>query len=569
MKNTRIASLAIIAAAGLYTTSCDLVKDVDYTVTPDPLEMHGDSVRVQVKVKFPEKGIHKKAYAEITPMLGETALRPITIQGEKATANGTVVNSKTGGTVTYEDVVAYTPDMKVSSLDITGKIFKGGTEKDQLERTKIAEATIVTPLLVDKDFKVIYAEDQFERVTQEVYNADIHFLKGLHNVRKSELSEQDIQDFVAWLAEEQGNERLKIKTINIIGFASIEGEIIKNGNLSIDRATAAKDAIMKLAAKKDVANETASGDAAYVTTGRGEDFEGFKEALALADDISDSDKQLVLRILESYKDPVQREQEIKNLGATFTSMDKNIFPKQRRSEINVEYDKTGYTDEEMIALSKTKIDTLKLEEILFTATLTEDLDEKLRLYKAAQRLFPNDYRAFNNAGAVLFDQGKFDAAKSEINAAKNIEETVITTNNLGAIAGVNGERNKAKSLLEAANGAGKEVGYNKGILNIQDGDYGKAVTNFGSDASYNKALAQLLNDDANAATSTIKDSEDATTAQGYYLLAIAAAHKDNLTEVVSNLKNCFNADASYKQKALGDREFIAYAENAAFTAILK
>lgn len=569
MRNTKIAGFAFIAAAGLYTTSCDLVKDVDYTVTPDPLEMHGDSVRVKVDITFPEKSINKKAYAEITPMIGETALQPIIVKGEKATANGEAIPYKAGKTVTYTDVVAYTPDMKVSSLDVTGKVFKGDSEKAQLERTKIAEATIVTPLLVNKDFQVIYAKDKFERVTKEVYNADIHFLKGKHNVRTSELSEQDIKDFLAWLTEEQGNERLKIKTINIVGYASIEGEIIKNGNLSIDRATAAKAAIMKLAAKKGVENAAAQSDASYVITGRGEDFEGFKEALAVADDISDSDKQLVLRILESYKDPIQREQEIKNLGATFTSMDKNIFPKQRRAEINVEYEKTGYTDEELVALTKNNIDTLKLEELLFAATLVDDLDEKLRIYKEGQRLFPNDYRVYNNAGVVLFLQGKVDAAKTDFNAAKNIEEAAEVMNNLGAVAGTNGDRNAAKNFLTAANGAGDEVGYNQGILAIQDGSYNNAVSNFGSTSSFNKALAQLLNGDANAAISTINDSPDASTAQGYYLLAIAAARQDNLTDLVSNLKNCFNLDASYKKAALEDREFIAYAENTAFTAILK
>ncbi|SFT89343.1 hypothetical protein SAMN05216474_2991 [Lishizhenia tianjinensis] len=569
MKNNRIAGFAFIAAAGLYTTSCDLVKDVDYTVTPDPLEMHGDSVRVKVDITFPEKSINKRAYAEITPMIGETALKPIAVKGEKATANGEAIPYKAGKTITYTDVVAYTPDMKVSSLDVTGKVFKGDSENAQLDRTKIAEATIVTPLLVNKDFQVIYAADKFERVTQELYNADIHFTKGRHNVRTTELSEQDIKDFLAWLTEEQGNERLKIKTINIVGYASIEGEIIKNGNLSIDRATAAKEAIMKLAAKKGVANEAAQNDASYVTTGRGEDFEGFKEALALADDINDSDKQLVLRILESYKDPVQREQEIKNLGATFTSMDKNIFPMQRRAEINVEYEKTGYTDEELVALTKNNIDTLKIEELMFAATLVEDLNEKLRIYKEGQRLFPNDYRVFNNAGVVLYMQGNVADAKTEFNAAKNIEEAAEVMNNLGAVAGVNGDRAAAKNLLNAANGAGEEVGYNQGILAIQDGDYASAVSNFGSNDSFNKALAQLLNGDANAATATISNSADASSAQGYYLMAIAAARQDDLTNVVSNLKNCFNQDAAYKQTALEDREFLAYAENTAFTAIIK
>src|SRR5690554_5398397 len=94
-----IKSIALIAVAGLMTTtSCDLLKDVDYTVTPDPLEMHGDKVKVKVEVTVPEKLIKKNVYAEIEPKLGNHALKPITIVGENATANGVVIPRKTGGT---------------------------------------------------------------------------------------------------------------------------------------------------------------------------------------------------------------------------------------------------------------------------------------------------------------------------------------------------------------------------------------------------------------------------------------------------------------------------------------
>ena len=123
--------------------------------------------------------------------------------------------------------------------------------------------------------------------------------------------------------------------------------------------------------------------------------------------------------------------------------------------------------------------------------------------------------------------------------------------------------------MNQAGGAGSEVSYNKGVLNIQDGDYADAVSNLGSENTFNKALAQLLNGNAAAAVSTIDGSVDAESAQGYYLKAVAAARQDKLSDIVSNLKNAIAKDASYKAKALKDREFIKYAENATFTAIVK
>jgi hypothetical protein len=69
MKKQTIKGLAFIVAAGTMATSCDLIKDLSYEVTPKVLEMHGDSVRVSVDVQFPAKGIRKKVSAEITALM--------------------------------------------------------------------------------------------------------------------------------------------------------------------------------------------------------------------------------------------------------------------------------------------------------------------------------------------------------------------------------------------------------------------------------------------------------------------------------------------------------------------
>ena len=48
-------SISLFAAIALLTANCDYVKDMNYQVTPDPLEMHGDSVKVKVEIQIPEK----------------------------------------------------------------------------------------------------------------------------------------------------------------------------------------------------------------------------------------------------------------------------------------------------------------------------------------------------------------------------------------------------------------------------------------------------------------------------------------------------------------------------------
>ncbi|EPB65881.1 hypothetical protein ANCCEY_15041 [Ancylostoma ceylanicum] len=377
MKKQSIKGLAFIAVAGSLATSCDLLKDLDYTVTPDPLEMHGDSVRVKVDVTFPEKGIKKKVTAEVTPYLASTPLKPLSVQGEKATGNGTVIQYKAGGKVTYTDVVPYKADMETSALTVTGKVFKGAKEKEQLDTISIADATIITPYLVNKDFRVIYEADQFKRVTEEKQFAQINYEKGKSNVRPAELKDKDIVDLQAWLQATQSNPKINIKSINIVGYASPEGEEDKNNSLSTDRSNTGKETVLGVA--KKAKNDKAQTEI-YSLKGSGEDYEGFKRELT-ASKFNEDEKNLILRVLEMYKESSKREEEMRAMGKTFTQLDKDIFPLLRRSEIHVIYDLTGYSDEELKSISVATPDSLNLEELLFTATLTNDLNEKLRLYQ--------------------------------------------------------------------------------------------------------------------------------------------------------------------------------------------
>jgi tetratricopeptide (TPR) repeat protein len=565
MKKQSIKGLAFIAIAGSLVTSCDLLKELDYKVTPNPLEMHGDSVRVKIDVTFPEKGIKKKASAEITPMLGSAALKTVTVQGEKATGNGSVIQYKPGGKVVYTDVIAYKPEFENADLMVTGKVYKGGKEKaGKFTDTKIADGTIITPYLVNKDFKVIYEKDAFKRVIEYSNSAQINFEKGKSIVRPNELKDQDIVEFSNWLITAQANPRIAIKSINVTGFASPEGEEDKNNTLSSDRAAAGKKVSMDLAKK---AKNTAGQTELYALNGKGEDYEGFKRELKKSP-MNEDEKNLVIRVLEMHSDPTTRETEMRNMGKTFTYLDDKIFPLLRRSEIVTVYDLTGYTDEELKAVSVSNPDTLTLEELLFTATLTNDLNEKARIYAIAVKNFENDHRTHNNLGVTLYMQNKMSEAKAAFEKANNLKDNAIAKNNLGAIAGMSGDRKLAKQLLMQAKGAGSEVNYNTGILNIQDGKYADAVSNLGAENTYNKALAQLLNGDAAAAIKTIDASVDKESAQGFYLKAIAAARQNKMENTVSNLKSAFAKDGSLKAKAAKDMEFLKYMKESAFSGLV-
>lgn len=556
MKKQSYRGLAAITLATAILTGCKLIGDVEYTVQQDPVEMHGDSIKVNVTVKFPEKGLNKKASAEITPKLGDKSFKTITVQGEKATGNGQTIAYKPGATFNYSDVIPYTPDLENADLMVTGKVMKGKKE-EAFEPVKIADGTIITPLLVQNDDKALLGVDQFVRTTEETYSAQINYDKGKYNVTSKEMKDKDIVDLQAWLTAAQSNPKVAPKKMVFVSYASPEGETTDNDQLARDRANSGQEAATKIVtASGFVANGTF-----YSQSPKGEDWAGFEAAVRASEM---EDKNLIIRILEMTKDLNQREQEIIKLSKTYKELEKDILPSLRRTQINVVYDKIGWSDEELKNLSKTKADTLTVEELLFTATLYDDLSEKMRVYKLAAANYPQDWRGHNNVGYVYYMQNDLKNAESNFKKANDLKENPVTLNNLGIIARINGDRSKATQLLTSAVSAGSEVKYNLGIIDIQNGDYSKAIGNFGGENTFNKALAQTLDKKYTAALSTLDASADKESALGYYLKAIIGARQDNLDMVINNLKSAIAKDSSYKAKAAKDREFIKFFENASF-----
>ena len=493
MKANTLRTIIGLFISGLIISSCSLVKDFEYTVTPNPLEMHGDSVKITVVVNIPEKGIKKTVKAEITPKLGGTSLGVWTVQGSKITGNGKVIEYKPGGTATFETALAYDPSFEAADLVLTGKVFKKEKEKAELPEQKIADATIITPLMVRKEFGMLYQKDQLVRVVDKSVSAIINFDKGKSLVKSKELKDEDIKALVTWIDSAQNNPKIEIESINVRGYASPDGEFAKNGDLSKDRVNTASKAFSKLMkkAKLDKYMDTST----YDKEGLGEDFEEFKKQLAATETISEGDKNLFIRILEKVSDPEAREKEMINLGKSFKELEKDVFPNIRRAVITVNYKESGLTDDEMISFSTSNTDTLTVEEVLYTGeNLLKDINSRVALYTATAEAL-NDSRVYNNLGALHYLQNNMPAAKENLEASAALVESGEAMNNLAAIAILEDDRAKSRTLLSGAKGMSAEkmitVKTNMAALDILDGNYSSAESNINGN-SFNKALAQLL-----------------------------------------------------------------------------
>lgn len=543
---------ALIATSFL-VASCALFDDVTYTVTPSPLEAHGDSVRVTVKGTVPEKKINKNAVADITPTIrwegGSKQLRVFTVQGENATGNGTVINSKTGGNFSYTDIVAYEPGMMKSELFVSASAGKG-TKRKELGETKIADGVIATPYLVQSDDMPIMATDNFERIIRERKVAQLNYKVNSARVMTKELKDDDIMQFETLLAQIASNERLEAKGVQVDAYASPEGKVDHNDKLAVNRAESARKAVDKMLTKNAMDNV----DGIMNIAGKGEDWEGFRELMAKSDI---EDKELIIRILETYSDVNEREQQIKNISKAYREIQDDILPELRRSKMTMEYDVIGYSDDELMDLAKRDPGSLNVEELVRGANLLTDEAAKIAAFKNAESRFTDDNRASNNLGAIYLMQGKDSDAEAMFNKANAIKSDAITANNLGIIARRKGDRKKAAELFRDGLSAGPEASYNLGIVNIQDGDYAEAVSNMSGMDTFNAALAKVLNGDVAGAQTTLSNSTSADTALGLYLKAIMAARSGDTAGVTTNISAAVAKDASLKDRAMKDAEFLS------------
>lgn len=568
MRNTTLIITSIVLTTTILS-SCDVLKELEYKVTPNPLEMHGDSVRVRIDVKVPEKGIKKKVVAEITPTLGNQTLESIKVAGEKIQIGEKTIAYKAGGKVTYDKTYAYDPSFESTELLMTLKAYKGaiGTKekkKETIDSKKMADGTIITPLLVQPDFKVVSLTQEYVQTKSFSTSFTINFDRGRSELRPNEMKDADVVAFKEWLTTNATNSKIAIKEISINGYACPDGVEGKNVTLSESRVSTASKAIETLL--KDTKYPKLDLTLLQKSKGLGEDFEGFQSKLKESK-LASEDQSMIIRIIKETSDLDSREKKIKDISKVYSEIEKDIFPKLRRAEVVITYDLVGYSDEELKSISASNPSSLKLDELIQAATLTNDLKAKQTIYTTALNVNSSDKLVLNNLGVVLFEQAKYDEARTNFEKSSKIDNSAELKNNLGAVAAKKGEHDLARKLFDK--NSLTEAKHNSGYYSIKRGKYADAVAQLKGYQSYNLALAQLLNGKSEDAIKTIDASTTKETADSYYLKAIANTRLNNDDAALLNLKNALAKNGGLKEKASKDKEFLRFATNSSFTSLIK
>ncbi|NCA84938.1 MAG: hypothetical protein EOM83_05100 [Clostridia bacterium] len=420
--------------------------------------------------------------------------------------------------------------------------------------------------------ELLLAKSGYEKQTLVSKEASIYFAKNLYSLNwnlpenktnntKQQLS--SLNDFIM-----QGWE---IKEINIDGWASPEGEETFNEGLSERRANTAQQYLlgeMKTMVKKNpdkVKFKEPQNDVDWKTTAHGPDWNGFLEKVESS---NIDDKRAIMNVIKSSGQD-KRETEIRNMILIYDYMEEDILPPLRRSEIKVTAFEPKLSDEEIARLSTTNPNELDQKELLYAATLTNNLKTQLNIYKSATRIYPTDWRGYNNAAFAELKLGNAEEASSYLEEAKSIDPANgIILNNLGVMAALDRNYDQAEGYFKKSQELGISQDYNMGVLMIPKGEYNKSIEMLrGKTCDYNLALAQVM---AGKESDAAKNLECAPkTAATYYLLAVVGARTENQTMMYSNLQKAIDENASYRATAAKDREFVKYFADAEFVRIVQ
>ena len=523
----------------------------NFKVDPNPLETTAGQVPATINGMFPEKYMKKKATVTVIPELRYGNGQAVqgtgaTFQGEKVQGNNQTISYKVGGTYSMKTNFKYVPEMQKSELYLTFDAYIGSKKVD-VPAVKVADGIVATSELSGRTVKsaqASVAQDAYQRIIEHKQEANIKFLIQQATLRKSELKNNSVKEFVEMLKKINADkEGLNLKNVEVSAYASPDGGLKLNDKLAAQRQDNTEKFVNKTLKNTKV---EAPVDAKYTA----QDWEGFQELVKVSDI---QDKDVILRVLSMYKDPEEREQQIKNMSAVFRELADGILPELRRARLTLNYEVIGRSDAQIVEQFGNDASQLSNEELIYGATLVNDA-QKEAFYKKAAELY-NDARAYNNLATLAFAKGDLSAAKNYAQKAQSVDGSNAESNaNLGLIALAEGNVRDAENYIaKAANAFGlSEI---VGNLNLMKGNYAQAEQDFANINSNSAALAQILNKNYNAATSTLNNIKngDATTE---YLKAILNARLGNNSAAATALKAAISKDSSYAKYAENDLELV-------------
>ena len=574
---------------------------VRYAANPSPVETMDDKVVVKFTGSIPEKYFDKNCVMFLQPVFtwegGNIPLEPMTLKGEKVDGDGTIINYANGGRFTYSDMFDFKPGMETGRVVLNPVGYRDVRTNedarfaDDVKRDNhgvefgpvlISEGVNNTSSMVDIKGNISISPVNYNKTQGIVETADIYFNGGTSELDWNFAMNQkfDAQGQLQHLKRVMLEQGLP-KQISITGWASPEGEESNNVGVSKNRADVATAQLNKVLDEvlTMMARRAKAKDPEYykyeqlkkliiTTRASGEDWVHF---VVMVEASEIQDKHAIINIVETQQNLIKREQMIRNMAEVYTELNDEIFPNLRRAQIALYYSEARKTDAELAKQASINPAKLSFDELMYTAYINYNYAPTLKYYKWATENHPQEWAAWNNAGAIAFYLDDYDECERYLNVARDLNpHNPDVLNNTGLLCLARKDYALAKYYFEEAKRQGSnDADANVPILNLKRGNYNDAQKALkGNPCTYNLAFAQLMNEETQTAIRTLDCCLDQNKDVNY-LRAVAYARLGDKVNCLKNLKASIDEDYEYKRKAAVDTEFKEYWDDEEFKLIVK
>lgn len=428
------------------------------------LWQQGESLYVNMQIDMRKLKVSNDRTLTLTPILSgpdnNIALPEIVINGRRrqkaylrAMALDKVTNIEipynANEVLNYTQVIPYKPWMENAYLNLEENLCGCGGHQEILTQeiiinevsteTKRLAALLPTPSFIQPQAEIVKARS-------EQYEAHLDFPVGKSVILSDFMNNQtELRNIQNMLNKIQDNKKLTITNVYIEGFASPEGSLQLNEQLSQSRA----DALKKYLSIHEQIPATL-----YKISFGGENWDGLIKTLETS---NLKEKAEVLNIIQNTSDIVRRKEQIKRLGrgAPYRIILKELYPALRKVNCRIDYTIANFKVEEGKEIIKTQPQYLSLNEMYLIAnSYPKGSDNFINVFDIAVRMYPDDTVANLNAAAVALSKKDLPSAKKYLD--KSDKQTAEYANNSGVYYLLTGNTAQAISEFTKAAQNGNE-----------------------------------------------------------------------------------------------------------------
>nr|BAL57452.1 outer membrane lipoprotein P61 [uncultured Bacteroidetes bacterium] len=572
-------TLGLILSLGVLT-HCGKFKGTVATVTPNPLEVHADSVKYSIKVTVPPNaGFRRKStyQGKLVVKNGSNRyeIKSVTISADDYPKKQL---KKEGTTVSTQGIFAFQEGMDGGMLVAENSYERKGKTFD-LPDADLAPCCITTSRLVDSRPYVLYEQHTYTSKRPLTLEALFQFPQNVYEIQPGEYERQAVRDIVAFLQK-----KYPATSVTLAGYASPEGRFKRNQFLSLNRYKEVQKWLIEQMRKEGYKEYLDS--TFFKVSATPQDWEGFKQNLAQTS-LPENVKQQVVQVIASNMNPDAKEQKVMQLVGGPKEVEFILAP-LRRTQVRLEGFSGRLSDAQIDSIAsaflngqasqEALLNALMQEELYFATTRQQDKARRERLLKAYISRYSQDHRALNDLGALALLAGRLDEAMDYLNTANRYSaNNPAVLNNMGLVYAARKEYAQAAQAFQASYAARPtpEAAFNLGVIYEKTAQYAAAAEAFANAgdlpaAHYNAGLSRLLMNDLAGAKVELEKAigQNSNDALAYYVLAIVGARSADTNLLVTNLRKAVQANRDLAKKAQSDLEFRKQRDSAEFKAAL-